>query len=680
MSSGFGLNGGRNRCFTFFQEFMKCYTQADTREECRLQFEDYQECLYHRKERAREKKERYDRVLSQWPIKLAASKSKGRHVVAKHDLEAGTTVISDTGTSFALFKYFTDELCLRCLRTLPIRKHTHVCKGCAKQTYYCSQPCQDADSLRHAFECAAVRQLPGISGMHSVDYALLRLLVGVLAQKALEEEQTKVFAAVSEASASPTSFVFVRELLAHRNACKKEWLEAVTKAAEDLREDAGVERSVDELVTLACQINSNSHGVTDANVAPRGEQKQTDENEERSASKKDKKESRESGKGLLGSGGGAPSVSSNTTIGVGMFPLASMLNHSCIPNCSYVVESVYTGLEQDEMRGAAAVRMVVRTNRAVKEGEELCLSYVDLMLPKQERRFELLKSKNFWCNCERCEATISLESTPSDSSEELITNARTAAEIDLFLNAIVCARCRVDVYVPVVHEDPNEPYNCRHCLHELPKSIHDTFQENAAREVESAFEFMGAGQAALAASAILRYLRTYDFGSCGPNAFLFGSTPFPPQCSSADPVTADHLRFHPNHHTTFNALPVLMNCGTRAGDFRLALACSERIVGIMQRTRIHGSDGEVGGWHEYAEHALFLSELAEIRAMVIREGLESGSGADPFMVWEGSIGGIEDGDAGECEAMAVKWRERAVKSLGLVYGTEHPKTLAAAMT
>ncbi|KAI8808859.1 hypothetical protein BJ742DRAFT_756250 [Cladochytrium replicatum] len=53
MSSGFGLNGGRNRCFTFFQEFMKCYAQADNREECRLQFEDYQECLYHRKELAR---------------------------------------------------------------------------------------------------------------------------------------------------------------------------------------------------------------------------------------------------------------------------------------------------------------------------------------------------------------------------------------------------------------------------------------------------------------------------------------------------------------------------------------------------------------------------------------------------------------------------------------------------
>ncbi|TPX56521.1 hypothetical protein PhCBS80983_g04475 [Powellomyces hirtus] len=51
MSSGFGMNGGRGRCFPFWQEFTKCYVQTDApKQECKLQFEDYQECLYHRKE------------------------------------------------------------------------------------------------------------------------------------------------------------------------------------------------------------------------------------------------------------------------------------------------------------------------------------------------------------------------------------------------------------------------------------------------------------------------------------------------------------------------------------------------------------------------------------------------------------------------------------------------------
>jgi NADH dehydrogenase (ubiquinone) Fe-S protein 5 len=50
MSSGFGLKGGRGRCFPFWQEFAKCYASADHPEDCRLQYEDYQECLFHRKE------------------------------------------------------------------------------------------------------------------------------------------------------------------------------------------------------------------------------------------------------------------------------------------------------------------------------------------------------------------------------------------------------------------------------------------------------------------------------------------------------------------------------------------------------------------------------------------------------------------------------------------------------
>ena len=53
MSSGFGQQGGRGRCFPFFQDFIKCYAQADHPNECRLRFEDYDECLWHHKETAR---------------------------------------------------------------------------------------------------------------------------------------------------------------------------------------------------------------------------------------------------------------------------------------------------------------------------------------------------------------------------------------------------------------------------------------------------------------------------------------------------------------------------------------------------------------------------------------------------------------------------------------------------
>ncbi|KAI0034664.1 hypothetical protein K488DRAFT_83730 [Vararia minispora EC-137] len=55
MASGFGFNGGRPRCFAYWQEFTKCYTQTDSPAACNPQAEDYLECLHHTKEIARAK-------------------------------------------------------------------------------------------------------------------------------------------------------------------------------------------------------------------------------------------------------------------------------------------------------------------------------------------------------------------------------------------------------------------------------------------------------------------------------------------------------------------------------------------------------------------------------------------------------------------------------------------------
>ncbi|CEP10162.1 hypothetical protein [Parasitella parasitica] len=53
MASGFGLDGGRGRCFHFWQEFNKCYATADLPQQCLDQRDDYLECLHHTKEFAR---------------------------------------------------------------------------------------------------------------------------------------------------------------------------------------------------------------------------------------------------------------------------------------------------------------------------------------------------------------------------------------------------------------------------------------------------------------------------------------------------------------------------------------------------------------------------------------------------------------------------------------------------
>ncbi|KII87787.1 hypothetical protein PLICRDRAFT_42283 [Plicaturopsis crispa FD-325 SS-3] len=54
MASGYGYKGGRSRCFAYWQEFSKCYAETDSPSACRLQADDYLECLHHPQDIARQ--------------------------------------------------------------------------------------------------------------------------------------------------------------------------------------------------------------------------------------------------------------------------------------------------------------------------------------------------------------------------------------------------------------------------------------------------------------------------------------------------------------------------------------------------------------------------------------------------------------------------------------------------
>lgn len=84
-------------------------------------------------------------------------------------------------------------------------------------------------------------------------------------------------------------------------------------------------------------------------------------------------------------------------LGLGLFPLASMLNHSCLPSCHHVF-SLHPG--------QGPPTLVFKTLRAVKEGEELVYSYTDLMRPGGMRREILGRAYFFKCACERCLITL----------------------------------------------------------------------------------------------------------------------------------------------------------------------------------------------------------------------------------------------------------------------------------
>ncbi|KAL2826081.1 hypothetical protein BDW59DRAFT_145474 [Aspergillus cavernicola] len=85
MASGFGLNGGPNRCYSFWQETLGCYVVnagdgVEGKMKCKGALEDYYECLHHRKEamRAMKMQAAYRKAEAAHPRELAAAPEQVR--------------------------------------------------------------------------------------------------------------------------------------------------------------------------------------------------------------------------------------------------------------------------------------------------------------------------------------------------------------------------------------------------------------------------------------------------------------------------------------------------------------------------------------------------------------------------------------------------------------------------
>ena len=105
-------------------------------------------------------------------------------------------------------------------------------------------------------------------------------------------------------------------------------------------------------------------------------------------------------------------------VGTGIYPEASMFNHSCAPNAvvsfapggtlnvqcigvdDYVAraDDVSANAEYEWMH----MERPVRPPRSIKKGEEVCIAYTELYRPAESRKTTLEKSKGFTCECVRC--------------------------------------------------------------------------------------------------------------------------------------------------------------------------------------------------------------------------------------------------------------------------------------
>jgi len=74
-------------------------------------------------------------------------------------------------------------------------------------------------------------------------------------------------------------------------------------------------------------------------------------------------------------------------LGVGIYQTPSLLNHSCHPNCV----AIFNG-----------ARLLVHATENIKQGDELTISYTELLCPSYQRKQDLKSRYLFECSCAKC--------------------------------------------------------------------------------------------------------------------------------------------------------------------------------------------------------------------------------------------------------------------------------------
>ena len=293
------------------------------------------------------------------------SAALGRHAVASHALAGkppGTVLLRETSYIWIPTNPGSEAVCHSCALDLasahPSRSRRVACEGCGGQTHYCSAKCRDEQVLLHQPICAILRDAPLLADRHHCPPDLVRALLQLVAKRAAGLQQCAESPNHEALRSDPLAFEAGPEafsqMLVHPGALDSESRSSLRALAVSIcdRIPEEMRPPLDLFLMWASQINSNSHGLNRTNAA-------------------------------------------NVSMGFGLFPLGSIFNHSCLPNCTYTNEGP---------------QLVFRLLRPVREGEELCVNYTELYAARDERRAELHATKSFECRCRRC--------THSPASEE----------------------------------------------------------------------------------------------------------------------------------------------------------------------------------------------------------------------------------------------------------------------
>ncbi|KAI8371515.1 uncharacterized protein BYT42DRAFT_580556 [Radiomyces spectabilis] len=341
------------------------------------------------------------------PLRVQITPGKGREYVASTSLASDQIVFRVHPFAAAIFDSSKKRVCAHCLCTHPTRFFRLHCTGC-DQVYFCSRPCADqylGDGTHQQLACGALRKLATLKAdRHGKSVAKLVVLILWQRQRA---------APMCEDATIPPTYDDVKALESHYSDWSidqiQEWRRLHQFFTKHLGPLLPPNQTMTDIMHLVSRIESNGFGI------------------------------------FL-----EKALSNADPIGRAIYPLASLLNHSCDPNCEVeqctehnlneeelpiVIDPSSHGPDDASPPASAALKkrtkkhmkqsiakpspttyyppeftqprgsfrmMLIRTLRSVPMDEPLTISYVDTSLPVAARRQKLLQDYYFECQCAKC--------------------------------------------------------------------------------------------------------------------------------------------------------------------------------------------------------------------------------------------------------------------------------------
>eukprot|EP00803_Ostreobium_quekettii_P001913 evm.model.scf_457.5 EVM.evm.TU.scf_457.5 scf_457:69372-78580(-) len=486
------------------------------------------------------------------PWKMNFSQKLGRHAVATRDIAVGELVLVERAVAAVPREHLASSVCHWCFRKQPeVKMVVH-----GDNRMYCSHRCIQ-ESARWGSAAAELHSaVPTVARDTNCDSSLLTMVVeleslkerrpsGGLQVRSADDRNGKN--GIPEHGAGEwwkdgkdeltvcAGWEDVQALVVHWEKMHEAWRKSVTAACKALLPIMAKayphrkEATLQELQELAATVNSNTHGV------------------------------------------GQMTGGDNTDVAIGLFPVLSLCNHSCRPNCCFHADG-------------SVVCMRAATD--IKQGEVLSVSYINLFEPRWLRARLLLDTRYFNCTCSRCSEPI-------------------ASSTDRLLEGVRCARrkCRGLLLANRSRDVPEDisHWQCNEC------SAISGRKEPDENQAEGANRGGGDGMP--------------DPQECVDNAhqsLQIAITLYQQrQLREAMLKLEEHLkefdvqgRLSPMHVHLFDSWTPMMNCSRRMGDAQSSIKYCQKVIQAME-TILDVPTIELGNYY------MCLGEMLGIRAAAI---------------------------------------------------------------